>query len=164
MKHAMTPNQAETDAGWILLGLDDDDYAYFGKYLSCDPFVCTGDWDHLSRTGRRNLHRDGDPRVSGGAIDPGVETWLWQSGRIEKSDWKRGELKKLALPPHLAADCLRRAEGQTFLRLTADVDELRVGDVIVEVGGVRPADSAAVLAGRGQQAAVWRPPRGWSPP
>ena len=39
-----------------------------------------------------------------------------------------------------------------------------VGDVIVEVGGVRPADSAAVLAGRGQQAAVWRPPRGWSPP
>ena len=79
--YAGTPNEAELDAGYLLLGLDAPDYLYFAKYFWFLPFAwCAkhshqptpivlfepvlpffsrgrfGDWDHALRTGRRNLH------------------------------------------------------------------------------------------------------------
>lgn len=53
---AGTPNETECDAGYMLLGLPDDDYLYFAKYYWFLPFAWFGDWDHALRTARRNLH------------------------------------------------------------------------------------------------------------
>ena len=48
--------------------------------------------------------------------------------------------------------------GVPFPVLAGDVDELRSGDVIVDLGGARPRDIAAVLPGA--QGTVSRPQRG----
>ena len=54
--YAGSPNAAELDAAFPLLGLDCDDYLYFAKYFWMLPFAWYGDWDHGLRTGRRGLH------------------------------------------------------------------------------------------------------------
>ena len=54
--YAGIPNAAELAAGYLLIGLDCDDFIYFAKYFWALPWAWFGDWDHGLRTGRRGLH------------------------------------------------------------------------------------------------------------
>ena len=70
--YAGIPNMTELAAGYLLLGLDCDDFIYFAKYFWYLPWAWFGDWDHALRTARRGLH---SPRTCFAFGDSTFATW-----------------------------------------------------------------------------------------
>ena len=115
------------------------------------------------------LVRDGiaDKRVSGGVMPAEPARALCEQGRIEKSDWARGEEQTRALPRQLnrVAQLRDRDAARPFIVVATAVGDLHENDVIVLIDGASPANPAEVVAAArsAKHATVWRPPRAWIP-